>query len=336
MRDPGAARSNRPIPSPVPESLLIPFTKYHALGNDFILVDLMDHPETRSDFAACSLSWPALALRLCDRHLGVGADGLLVLAIDRNADARMDIVNADGSDGGMCANGLRCVARHMFERWAWVRSALHVRVGDQTIPITIHASAEGFRAATVRLVPPLDVAGLRPEPIPDSLLAACEAATPGWRAACSLHDAFVSVHIPNPHAIFFCDNVARVPLDRLGHVIENHPVFPNRTNVHFVQVLAPFEARMRTWERGVGPTLACGSGACAALLAGVTMNLLQRTAIVHVPGGELRIECGHPDGVYLTGPAERVFTGVCAVSVTIGCTQRIPRRVCRYHSGPPV
>lgn len=287
----------------------IAFSKYHGLGNDFVLIDALARPELGS------LAWASLAPPLCDRHFGIGGDGLLVISPSSLADVRMSIFNADGSDGGMCGNGIRCVARHMLERRAWKRESLRVQVGAATLGVTITARDGRFIAATVDMGEPAHAEPDVSEILPDDLVSACERAAPSWRESCGLvAPTFVRVAMPNPHAVIFCRDVAKVPVEAVGPVIESHRTFPNRANVQFVQVVNRGLAKVRTWERGAGATLACGTGACAAVVAGVLVDRLDRDAIVSLPGGDLAIrwerETCH---VLMSGPAAHVFDGKAVV-----------------------
>ncbi|CAG0950100.1 diaminopimelate epimerase [Phycisphaerales bacterium] len=285
----------------------IPFFKYHGLGNDFILLDSLAHPQL------ANLPWPSLARRLCDRHSGIGADGLLLLAPTPAADLRMSIFNPDGSDGGMCGNGIRCAARHVIERHARSAQPLHVQVANSSLRVTAVSQPGAFHA-TVEMGEPTHGPPDVSEALPADLAAACERAAPSWAASCGLTPAFIRVSMPNPHAVLYCCDVARVPIALVGPPIESHPIFPNRTNVQFVQVLDRGHARVRTWERGAGATLACGTGACAVLVAGVLTDRLAREATIHLPGGDLLVRWDQATNhVLMTGPAEYVFDGSIAL-----------------------
>ncbi len=287
----------------MPHGCAIPFTKVHGLGNDFILIDSLAHPHLAAlDFAALAPKW-------CDRHRAIGADGVLILSPSvQGAHARMTIVNSDGSDGGMCGNGIRCIARHMVEHHAHAADTLTIQTARGNLPIRIHRdTASRFTAAEVDMGEPiLDAARItvlaKSSPVIDLELAGIA----NLRATC--------VSMGNPHAVFFVDDVAAIDLHRLGPTIEKHAAFPKATNVQFVQVLSPTHARVRTWERGTGPTLACGTGACAVLVAGVLTYRLSRAATLTLPGGDLRVKWDDQTGhVIMTGPAEEVFAGTITV-----------------------
>lgn len=282
------------------------FTKMHGLGNDYIYVDCFAQPLNGIDR-------PALSRVISDRHRGIGSDGLILIYPpdnDAKADCRMEMYNADGSRGEMCGNGIRCVAKYVLDHNV-VRPASSsaseatVRIQTDRGILTLIAFRKDGRVVNVRvdMGPPI----LRPKEIPVSI--------PGERcikAPLPLGDQTLTmtcVSMGNPHAVFFIDDFARVNLRELGPAIEHHPLFPNRVNAHFVTVQSPTEATMKTWERGSGPTQACGTGACAILVAGVLEDRLSRSALIHLPGGDLQIEW--PDGrsVFMTGPAEEVFSG---------------------------
>ncbi len=288
---------------------LIPFLKYHGLGNDFVVIDAL--AQARWSDAA----WERLAVRMCDRHTGIGADGVLVVTRASGADAAMRIVNSDGSDGGMCGNGVRCVARLLFERHGR-GPGLRVAVGERVLQVVCNVEDGRFRSATVDMGVPEQCASIGPEAMEAGLVSDCDAAAPGWRAAAGVEPWFVRVAIPNPHAVFFCADAAAVPLREVGPLIERHRAFPNRTNVQFVQVVDPARAIVRTWERGAGPTLACGTGACAAAVAGAVTGRVSREASVVLPGGTLHVRlCNATNRVFMTGAACHVFDGECLLTI---------------------
>ncbi|RME36402.1 MAG: diaminopimelate epimerase [Planctomycetota bacterium] len=271
------------------------FTKMHGLGNDYVFVDLFrERVEDPS----------ALAWRISDRHTGVGSDGLILIAPSKRADVRMIVYNADGSSARMCGNGLRCVARYAVEHGLAPGPELTIET-DAGLRQACCRMQDG-RVAAVRVgmgVPSLRAVDLPARVEADSLVDhPVEAAGRSYRVTC--------VSIGNPHAVVFVDDLDAVMLDREGPALERHPWFPDRINVHFVRVESADRLRMRTWERGSGATRACGSGACAVCVAGVVTGRSGRRVTVRLPGGELKVEWPEDAGsVYLTGPAEEVFTG---------------------------
>ena len=267
------------------------FTKVQGAGNDFILVNcLSQDPLEGEDLGK-------LAVRLCDRNFGIGGDGLVLILPSASADFRMRIMNPDGSEAEMCGNATRCVAKYLFDRdLAGNTIRLETLAGVRTIEVT----GDGY---TVRMgMPALDaadipVSGYRGRVISQPL----EVEGRTFNITC--------VSMGNPHCVIFVDSVEEIALEKLGPAVETHPAFPKKTNVEFAKVLSRNEVRVRVWERGVGITLACGTGACATLVAGVLNGLMDRKAAVHLPGGDLLIEWLDSGEVLMTGPAKEVFTG---------------------------
>ena len=275
------------------------FTKMHGLGNDYVCLSLFDQ----------TVAEPAeLARVMSDRHRGVGSDGLILVGPPRAGDApvRMQVFNADGSRAEMCGNGIRCVAKLAYER-GWAReNPLRVETDAGVRALDLALDADGA-VSEVRVdmgAPILD-----PKQIPVALA--------GERvvgAGVPLLDKVLNVtcvSMGNPHAVFFSESLLRVPLSEWGPMLEHHPLFPRRINVHFVAVLAEDRVKMITWERGSGRTQACGSGACAVCVAGVLNGKTQRAITVQLPGGDLKLEWDEATShVSMTGPAPEVFAGV--------------------------
>jgi diaminopimelate epimerase len=272
------------------------FTKMHGLGNDYVCVNCF---EERIDNPA------ELARRISDRHFGIGSDGLILICPSDAADVRMRIFNADGSEAEMCGNGIRCVAKYAIDHGLSTAKPLNVQTGNGVLSIDYQLDTAGRLAtATVNMGQPI----LRPEEIPVNLKGEKVVDYPVEVLGQNL--TMTCVSMGNPHAVFFCDNVQAIELERLGTAIENHGLFPNRTNVHFVEVQGPNELAMRTWERGSGITLACGTGACAACVAAVLTGRSDRSSRVQLPGGILEITWFEEDNcVYMRGPAVEVFQG---------------------------
>ena len=275
------------------------FTKMQGLGNDFIVVDGIKEklPENLTD----------LANKLCDRHFGIGADGLIVVLPSARADFRMRIINADGSEVEMCGNGIRCFAKYVYEAGlvepgrdtftvetlAGIMTPRLLVEGEKVVAVTVDMGEPVLERALIPMLGSGGQAVSEPLDLLDT----------------TYH--ITAVSMGNPHCVIFVDNVDQIPLEKYGPALETHPVFPKKTNVHFVQVLNRQELKMRVWERGVGVTLACGTGACASLVAAVLNGKTQRRAKVYLPGGPLEIEWNEKNNhVYMTGPAETVFTGV--------------------------
>ncbi|MDQ0285796.1 diaminopimelate epimerase [Desulfofundulus luciae] len=273
------------------------FFKVHGLGNDFILVDLVKQ------------EWPGgedlseIARRLCHRQFGIGADGLVLLRTSPRADAFMQIINADGSEAEMCGNAIRCVAKYLYERGGINKEVMHIetRAGVMVPRLVL----ENGLVAAVRV--DMGIPRLERQDIPMIGPPGRVISEPLVLEGQAFH--ITAVSMGNPHCVLFVPDVELVDLHGLGPKLEKHPLFPRKTNVEFVQVLNRGEVRVRVWERGAGPTLACGTGACATVVAGVLNNYTDRVVKVHLPGGTLFIEWKEDEHLYMTGPAEEVFCG---------------------------
>lgn len=276
----------------------IPFTKLHGLGNDYVFVWEPD---------AQIADVGALAREMSDRHRGVGADGLILLAPPRRADAdlAMRIFNSDGSRGQMCGNGLRCAGKLAYER-GWVRRrTLRVEVDGRVVGVELEIdAAERCAAACVDMGPP----ALAPREIPVALDGERVVDAPLELDGRRLEMTCVSMG--NPHAVFYVERVDELEIERVGPRIEHLPLFPARVNVHFAQVLDAAAVRVVTWERGAGRTQACGSGACAVCVAGVLTGRSGRRIRAELPGGALEVWWDDATGhVFQRGPAEESFRG---------------------------
>lgn len=275
------------------------FVKMHGLGNDFIVM-------------ACGEELPAgaaeLAVRLCDRRFGVGGDGLVFILPSAHADCRMRIFNPDGSEAEQCGNAIRCVAKYMYDRGRVRRERLTIETLAAGVQMLQVAAVDG-RAVRVRVDMGEPVLGGTALP----LTVADRSAAPHPSEAGRRTFRFTAVSMGNPHCVIFVDDAASFDVRRWGPQLETHPMFPDRTNVEFVTVRSRSRVELRVWERGAGETPACGSGACAALVAGVMSGLTGRKAEVSCAGGELTVEWDETDNhVYLTGPAAEVFAGKLA------------------------
>jgi diaminopimelate epimerase len=271
------------------------FTKMHGCGNDYVYVNLFE--ETISDA-------PALAIKVSDRHFGVGSDGLITIGPSDKADFRMRIYNADGSEAEMCGNGIRCVAKYVYDHKLTDKTELSVESGAGIKYLTLYVENGKVNQVRVDMGEPI----LKPELIPviaDSEVVIAEPITVGekeWKMTC--------VSMGNPHTVVFVDDVASFPLETYGPLFENHERFPKRTNTEFVSVLSRKEASMRVWERGSAETWACGTGTCAAVMACILNGLTENKVLVHLRGGDLTIEYEEASNhVFMTGPATEVFHG---------------------------
>jgi len=271
------------------------FTKMHGAGNDYVYVNCFDEAVPRDI--------PSLARTLSDRHTGIGADGLILIGPSEVADARMRMWNADGSEAEMCGNGVRCVAKYVHERGIAKKQELSIETGKGVLTLTVHVEHGKVERAQVNMGAPI----LQSAEIPTTLSGnppldvRMDVAGRQLRVTC--------VSMGNPHCVTFLDELTDDWVLNIGPQIERHQAFPNRTNVEFVQLISPREIVMRVWERGTGETQACGSGACAAVVAGVLTGRTRREIVVHLPGGELTLRWSDADDIYLTGPAVEVFNG---------------------------
>ena len=287
----------------------IPFLKVQGAGNDFLLIDALGENAHLNE-----IDWSALAPRICDRHFGVGADGILIAQDTDVAAARMVIVNSDGSDGEMCGNGFRCFTKYLVERVGITPTdgALAIETGAGVLHADLSAMSSGD-ASVDRVRVNMGPAWLQANEIP----VVHEGPAPILRHAVEVKGRvydLTCVSMGNPHVVWFTDEeVDDFPLTEIGPLIETHPDFPRKTNFEIVNVLAPDHLKMRVWERGVGITLACGSGACAALVAARLRGLSDAAATVSLPGGDLDIAWDGLDdpsaSVYMTGPATFSFEG---------------------------
>ena len=270
------------------------FTKMHGLGNDYVFVDCST--ERVADP-------PGLARAVSDRHRGVGGDGLILIRPSAVADVRMEMYNADGSRAQMCGNGLRCLAKYAFEHGLAARNPMQVETDAGVLRAELMVENGLVRQVNVDMGPP----SLDPRKLPSTIEAdriVDQPVTVGgrtYRVTC--------VSMGNPHAVAFVDDLDSIDLAAVGPLFEHAPEFPDRINAHFVRVDNPRHVTMRTWERGSGPTQACGTGACAVCVAGAVTGRTERRITATLPGGDLEVHWADNDHVHLTGPAEEVFMG---------------------------
>lgn len=286
---------------------MLRFTKMHGAGNDFVCLDAVSEPALadRHDLRS-------LAVAMCDRRHGIGGDGLIVIgpAAAPDADVSMRMFNADGTESAMCGNGLRCVAKYAVERGlagSGGNGTLFVQTGAGRMKAECRGGDGGVETVTVDMGPPR----LSPREIPFDPELLQRGAGPAYRvpAGDATYEA-VFVSMGNPHAVIHVDSVAAVELAEIGPTLEHLAAFPQRMNVHFVEVAGAGEVTVRTWERGSGITGACGSGACAVCVAGVLTGRTNRELLAHLPGGDLELHWDERvDRVFMTGPAVEVFSG---------------------------
>jgi diaminopimelate epimerase len=272
------------------------FTKMHGAGNDYVYVDCIRERMPRDP--------AALSRAISDRHFGVGSDGLILICGSDRADARMRMFNADGSEAEMCGNGIRCVAKYVYDHGLARESRLTIETRRGVLTLDLEVKDGKVSRVRVDMGEPI----LDSERIPTTL-----PGDPPINASLELPDRSLTVtcvSMGNPHCVAFVDSLSDALVGGVGPIVQQHPAFPRRTNTEFVMVNAPDEVTMRVWERGSGETMACGTGACAVAVAGVLSRRTKRNLIVHLRGGDLELNWSKEDNhVYMTGPAVEVFSG---------------------------
>jgi diaminopimelate epimerase len=276
------------------------FTKMHGAGNDYVYVDCFNN-ETPGDPAAVSVA-------ISDRHKGIGADGLILICPSTVADARMRMFNADGSEAEMCGNGVRCVAKYIYDHDICRKDTVAIETGAGTLSIDLVAKNGKVEQAKVDMGEPILIPGEVPTTLrgddPNSPIVNCPIEVEGER-----YDV-TCISMGNPHCVIFVEELTDALVLGAGPKIEGDPRFPARVNVEFVELLSRTEVKQRTWERGSGETLACGTGASAVCVAGVLSNRTERRITNHLLGGTLILEWdSESNHVFKTGPAVEVFSG---------------------------
>lgn len=274
------------------------FVKMHGLGNDFIVIDNLQNKWEQALLQR-------LAPRLCQRCFGVGADGLVILHPSRAASFRMQIFNSDGSEPEMCGNAIRCLAKYVWERELLREQDFTFETlgGIKRISLLLHEDGEFVEAVRVDMGKPeldsskIPLAGPNRRALNEQILVE------------GMELEFTGVSMGNPHCVIFVPSLSGIPWQRWGARLENDSLFPRKINVEFVEVINTNEAKVKVWERGAGPTLACGTGACAVAVAGVLTGRLASAVRVNLPGGALEISWEQGQSVYMQGPADEVFTG---------------------------
>jgi len=269
------------------------FWKMHGLGNDYIVIDNQDGSLRENQLSA-------LARGLCRRRFSIGADGLLLICNSSVANAKMRIFNADGSEAEMCGNGIRCFAKYCYENSVVKKTNMKVETLAGLKELWLNLDGDDVKTVKVDMGMPI----LDRERIPMLGEGRC------IDENLTIEDELFKItclSVGNPHCIIFVEDLDTFPVERFGSKIENHRLFSNRTNVEFAQVLDKNNLRVRVWERGVGETLACGTGACASVVAGKLLGKVADNCVVHLIGGDLSIE--YTDKIFMTGPAEKVYTG---------------------------
>lgn len=295
------------------------FTKMHGIGNDYVYVDCVTAPLE----SMTALSPERLAEYVSDRHFGIGSDGLILIKPSENADFCMEMYNADGSRGAMCGNGIRCVAKYVYDHGLTNMTTLRIETlaGVKTVELTV----TGNRVTMVKVSMGVPVLTSNEKEIPLTGIRLEKAAQlPIWEKLALLPEGeghasqgvvdTVGISMGNPHTILFYEDMAEAPVLTLGPVVEKHPRFPDRTNVEFIVVKNRSQMEMRVWERGSGETMACGTGACASAAAAMLAGYVDRTVSVKLLGGSLKIYWNpETDEMEMSGPATEVFQGEIAL-----------------------
>ncbi|GAB4142989.1 MAG: diaminopimelate epimerase [Planctomycetaceae bacterium] len=285
------------------------FIKMHGAGNDYVYIDCFQQ-EVFGDI-------PALARNMSDRHTGIGADGLILIEPSLVADARMRMWNADGSPGEMCGNGIRCVARYLFENHDMSdinRTEFSIETAVGIKQLHVNQSHGEFQSARVDMGEPIFDAKRIPTtlhgnpPTNEEIRLSGVETSPSSKELEKLVNV-TAVSMGNPHCVVFLDEISDDHVRHWGPLLEHHSAFPKRTNVEFVRVVSDDQLEIRVWERGSGETLACGTGACAAVVAAVLTEQTGQSVACHMRGGILHVEWEETGTVLLTGPAEEVFRG---------------------------
>lgn len=274
----------------------IRFTKMHGIGNDYIYINCLG--KIPSDL-------PALAVEMSDRHFGVGGDGIVLICPSDKADFKMRMFNNDGSEARMCGNASRCIARYLHDNHLTTKNVINLETlsGIKVLSLNLTRDDE-VESVTVDMGEPM----LSPAEIPVDYPG--EAMVEQIVRTSHGDVRVTAVSMGNPHGVIFVDRLEDVPFDTLGPELERHPIWPDRANIEFVEVVSPTEVRMRVWERGTGETLACGTGACATAVAASLTGRTGRDITVHLRGGDLNVRWGDDNHVYMTGGATKVFDGV--------------------------
>jgi len=272
------------------------FTKMQGAGNDYVYVNCFkEKVENPAD----------VARKVSNRNFGIGSDGLILIMPSTVADVRMRMFNSDGSESEMCGNGIRCVAKYAYDQGIVAAKEISAETGAGILTLQLFTNADNkVERVRVNMGEPRLVRSEIPMNGDGSSRVIDEPLN-------ILHSTFriTCVSMGNPHCVIFVDEVEDFPVEKYGPLIENHEMFPRRTNVEFVQVISRSEVRQRTWERGAGETLACGTGASAVTVACVLNGLTERRIVNHLSGGDLEMEWPENGPVYMTGPAVQVFTG---------------------------
>ena len=272
------------------------FTKMHGAGNDYVYVNC---------FAETVENPAETAIKVSNRNFGIGSDGLILIMPTDKADVRMRMFNSDGSESEMCGNGIRCVAKYAYDHGIVTKTEITAETGAGILTLQLFPNAVNkVERVRVNMGPPRlsrEEIPMNGTPVAQVVAEELTVLDKTFKITC--------VSMGNPHCIIYVDDVDNFPVATYGPLIENHQLFPRRTNVEFIQIISRTEVKQRTWERGAGETLACGTGASAVCVAGVLNNLTDRKILNHLAGGDLELEWVENGPVFMTGPATEVFNG---------------------------
>jgi diaminopimelate epimerase len=277
------------------------FTKMHGAGNDYVYVNCFEEKvENPAD----------TAIKVSNRNFGIGSDGLILIMPSDKADVRMRMFNSDGSESEMCGNGIRCVAKYAYDHGIVAKKEISAETGAGILSLQLFTGADN-KVDRVRV----NMGKPRLKKVEIPMLGDHQDDQTVNQPLNILHTVFniTTVSMGNPHCVIFVDDVENFQVEKYGTLIENHDLFPRRTNVEFVQIISRTEVRQRTWERGAGETLACGTGASAVCVAGVLNGVTDKKIINHLSGGDLELEWAEDGFLYMTGPATEVFSGEIAL-----------------------
>lgn len=277
----------------------IRFTKMHGAGNDYIYIDIREQALNAPE--RCAQFW-------CDRHCGIGADGIVLIGDSQTADFSMRIFNADGSEAEMCGNACRCVGKYVYEKGLTEQKNITIETLSGIKAVSLCIVENIVRSVTVEMGIPT---------FHNKNFVATEdgSLTEGLFNLCGVNYKGTFVCMGNPHLVIFTNNIASIPLEKVGPILEYHPLFPQRCNIEFAEIISRKSIRVRVWERGSGITQACGTGACATAVAAILQNKTEREVDVTLDGGELSIQWSTNNGpVLMTGPAQTVFEGEISMS----------------------
>ena len=281
---------------------MIKFTKMEGLGNDYVYIDCTNQELKKL---------PELAKMVSDRHFGIGSDGLILIKKSKVADFRMQMFNSDGTEAEMCGNGIRCVGKYVYDKGLTDKTTLKIETlaGIKVLNLNL----ENGKVKTVKVDMGEPILDYKLIPAKDGKIYKSKDEIKFYKVNINIEEdlkELTCVSMGNPHGIDFANNIEKLKIEKYGPIIESDKHFPNKVNVEFIEILDKHNIKMRVWERGAGETLACGTGACASVVASVLNGYTERNVTVELLGGKLEIEWNKEDNhVYMTGPATKVFEG---------------------------